>query len=211
MFGNGGKVMNILFICTGNTCRSPMAEAILKHKQPTINVKSAGLYANQNDRANPLTLQILRENNIQIDHYSQAVTDELLKWADYIFTMTQAHKQLLLLYHPKYEDKYFVLKEFTIDSNQNTPKNINAINEKSEDEETELEQQDEYEQVSKGTSGSDLESVYDLQNKMENIDISDPFGGNIDTYKKTYDELEQIIEQLIKIIQSEGEEIEGGK
>ena len=38
--------MNIYFVCTGNTCRSPMAEAILKNKKlPNVNVKSAGIYA----------------------------------------------------------------------------------------------------------------------------------------------------------------------
>ena len=46
-------MMNVLFVCTGNTCRSPMAEALLKSKSKRlnkrINVKSRGLYAIDND------------------------------------------------------------------------------------------------------------------------------------------------------------------
>lgn len=110
--------MNILFVCTGNTCRSPMAEAILRHKLETINVQSAGIFANENERANPLTLKVLQKRNIHLDHYSQPVTDKLLNWAHYVLTMTRSHKEQLQRQYPEYKSKYFTLKQFINDNSE---------------------------------------------------------------------------------------------
>jgi protein arginine phosphatase len=110
-------MMNILFVCTGNTCRSPMAAAILKSKAiPGIEVKSAGVYAQAGSRASLHAQQILREQGIDHDHESALLTDEHLKWADYVFTMTSDHKRLILDRFYGAEGKTFTLKEFAGDS-----------------------------------------------------------------------------------------------
>ena len=102
--------MNILFVCTGNTCRSPMAEAILRSKKPGWHVKSAGLYANPGEPASIGTITILTEKGIKHEHVSSQVTEELLNWADTVLTMTSSHKQLIDIHFPQFREKVKLLK-----------------------------------------------------------------------------------------------------
>jgi protein-tyrosine-phosphatase len=104
--------MNILFICTGNTCRSPMAEAILKDLKPEWAVKSAGIHATDGTEASKHVQTILKEKKIPISHHSSELTKELINWADYVFSMTEGHKQEVTYLYPFSADKTFTLKEF---------------------------------------------------------------------------------------------------
>lgn len=104
--------MNVLFVCTGNTCRSPMAAALLKEQVPSLQVKSAGIYASNGSAANPNTVAVLKEDDILIDHTASIVTVELLTWADVVLTMTLSHKLLLDVHFPGYEDKIFPLIQY---------------------------------------------------------------------------------------------------
>lgn len=84
--------MNILFVCTGNTCRSPMAAALLENKQISgVNVKSAGIFAD----GSPISrgsLNALKEVGIDYSHHISApLTKELAKWADKIYCMSPSH------------------------------------------------------------------------------------------------------------------------
>lgn len=108
-------MMNILFVCTGNTCRSPMAEAILRHKVPDVNVKSAGIFAAEEAAASPQALTVLSEKGIKLDHKSQLVTEALMEWAELVLTMTSAHEQLLLNQYPHYAERIFTLKAYAND------------------------------------------------------------------------------------------------
>lgn len=112
--------MKILFICTGNTCRSPMAEALLNHKVPEFKVQSAGIYAGENERANQYAIEVLKDAGITCHHTSQSVTNELLNWADLVLTMTVQHKQLLVMQYPDDQEKYFTLKEYVYDADSST-------------------------------------------------------------------------------------------
>ncbi|HAQ07098.1 MAG TPA: low molecular weight protein arginine phosphatase [Bacillus bacterium] len=109
----------ILFVCTGNTCRSPMAEAILKSKQvPGVEVKSAGVYAVNGADASINAKIVLEENRIIHDHRSASLTKEDVEWASLILTMTEGHKAVLLDQYPEASDKIFTLKEYA-EENQN--------------------------------------------------------------------------------------------
>ena len=103
----------ILFVCTGNTCRSPMAEAILRnYNRPDIEVKSAGVYAYGGEAASANAVKMLDKHNIKHNHASSSLKVEDIKWATYILTMTESHKQLIALSYPQAIEKTFTLKEF---------------------------------------------------------------------------------------------------
>ncbi|MGE6630353.1 low molecular weight protein arginine phosphatase [Bacillus sp. NPDC077027] len=108
--------MNILFVCTGNTCRSPMAQAlfasIADEKHLKVKVKSAGIFASDHGKASYQAVEALFEKSIPLNHTSSKVTEELIEGADYIFTMTAQHKQFILEQYGQAKGKVFTLKEF---------------------------------------------------------------------------------------------------
>lgn len=88
--------MNILFVCTGNTCRSPMAEGYLKSLNlDNVFVRSRGIsvYPSAVSENSMLAMQ-----KVGIDisgHIAQQITNEDILWADKIFCMSASHKQIL--------------------------------------------------------------------------------------------------------------------
>ncbi|MEH7272120.1 low molecular weight protein arginine phosphatase [Neobacillus vireti] len=107
-------MQRILFVCTGNTCRSPMAEAILKNKKiDGFEVKSAGIYAATGSEASAHAKKVLDDHQIEHDHSSTMLDTEAVRWADVILTMTASHKYAILQQYPETSDKVFTLKEFT--------------------------------------------------------------------------------------------------
>ncbi|TYR80180.1 low molecular weight protein arginine phosphatase [Priestia megaterium] len=138
---------NILFVCTGNTCRSPIAAALLRARNiEGIDVKSAGLFAGEGQSASNHAQTVLKNYGVSFSHSSSQITNEDLQWATYILTMTNQHKSLIISQAPEVAHKTFTLKEFA------------------------------------GQEG----------------DITDPFGGSIQVYQHTLEEIEALINKMIK-------------
>lgn len=92
--------MKIVFVCSGNTCRSPMAQAIMmdtikKHNIENVEVDSFGLYCNSGDPISQGAKQALLKMDIEFESNSKPLTKEAINKADYIICMTSSHKQAL--------------------------------------------------------------------------------------------------------------------
>lgn len=110
----------ILFVCTGNTCRSPMAEAIFKDIiaekgiEEEFEVYSAGIYAFDNDPASYQAVEVMKkEFNIDLNYHRAKVLDYSdIEKADLILAMTRRHRDMIIDVFPEAADKVHVLKEF---------------------------------------------------------------------------------------------------
>ena len=106
----------ILFLCTGNVCRSPMAEGLFRHAvkgRGEFRILSAGLGAMDGQPPTNHSVQAMRELGIDISHQrSRALTAELVRSADLILGMTHSHTDTVALLYPKAAEKTFLLREF---------------------------------------------------------------------------------------------------
>lgn len=111
---------SVLFVCTGNTCRSPMAEGLLRDMlekkgslEGDFKVKSAGVFASEGDSVSTEALEAMREKGIDIsNHRAQRLTPSMLREADIVLAMTKNHRDAILSIDPLASDKTYTLAEY---------------------------------------------------------------------------------------------------
>lgn len=108
----------IAIVCTGNTCRSPMAEVLLRDKlaktlgrQDAAMVVSAGLAAADGMGASEGSLEIMGKRGLDLtSHCSTPLSDEMMQTADVILTMTRGHRRAILAAWPSLSDRVHTLR-----------------------------------------------------------------------------------------------------
>ncbi len=113
----------LLFVCTGNTCRSPMASLLAQHglaqrlavgleelEDRGLLVMSAGIAAMAGGHASPEAVQVLSEQGLDLRrHESQPLSDRLVRFADLVLTMTRGHREAILAQWPSAAPRTHVL------------------------------------------------------------------------------------------------------
>lgn len=107
---------SVLFVCTGNTCRSPMAEGLFRRmlgENREISVNSAGVGAAAGQSPSRDAVEVLRSEGIDISSYrSRPISRSLVEKATHIFAMTEDHLAILEVLFPDAADRMFLLREF---------------------------------------------------------------------------------------------------
>lgn len=141
----------LLFVCTGNTCRSPLAYVLARAALAEAgvagwSVDSAGISAAPGWPASAEAVDVARTAGLDLSsHRSKALTPDLLKRADLVLVMTEHHKRTLTAAVPDAADKIHTIREFVSQSG----------------------------------------------------DVSDPFGRGMDYYRRTAQELSELMPLLV--------------
>jgi len=107
----------ILFVCTGNTCRSPMAECMARHLCRSLEgweFASAGICARPGTSASPDAVRVMKEINLDLSyHRSSLLTPELVDRAWRVVALTGGHRDFILEQYPDAEEKVCLLHAYS--------------------------------------------------------------------------------------------------
>jgi protein-tyrosine phosphatase len=175
---------SILVVCTGNVCRSPIAEGMVRAAlarrvgDDAPEVRSAGTIGWEGSGAMPESIGAAAERGIDIrSHVARRLTPALLEGADLILAMAQEHREELERIRPEVADRTFTLKELV--------RLLEALPDPAD-----------RDLVARVRAAADLRrSGFEDANELDE-DISDPLGLPVESYRAIAWELEAWIERM---------------
>jgi len=170
--------MNVLFVCTGNVCRSPMAEFFLRHEAHArdlpLRVRSTGTHAWGGRAATYEGRRIMAELGVSMDdHRTLELDADVVEWADLVIGLAFEHARDVVRAHPQGEGKTFTLKELL------------AV----------LDRLPAYDGDASGWVARAADAVREVEPPTDN-DVQDPFGEREAAYRRVATEIRDLIEQL---------------
>jgi protein-tyrosine phosphatase len=162
---------------------------MLQGEKLQAEIRSAGISAVNGSPISRNSLAVLREKGIQDNLTSSALNEPDVDWADLILTLTMTHKGTVIQRHPQALEKIFTLKEFVEDD----PAVLEAIDTRAQlTAELQLKQA-----LSQPISDDERNQLARLNKNISDYDISDPFGGSLDAYRLTAEEIELHLKKLV--------------
>jgi protein-tyrosine-phosphatase len=191
----------ILMVCTGNTCRSPMAEVMLKdlaaRNGKPLEVRSAGVSTVNGLPISSHAATTLRKRKLALPGTSTALTHDEVAWADLILTMTAGHKRAILQRFPEAVARIYTLKEYAL---QGDP----VMGDVAEAERLYSEWQVR-QALGQNLTAEEHSRLFELQRRLPDFDIADPFGGSLSLYERCADEIEDTLLTLVDKLDGKSE------
>jgi protein-tyrosine phosphatase len=108
------QVKNLLVVCVGNICRSPVGERLLQAALPDVTVTSAGLAALVGHEADATAAAVAAANGVSLDgHVSRQLTQELGSGQDLILVMEPGHKHEIAKRFPQLSGRTMLFDQWT--------------------------------------------------------------------------------------------------
>lgn len=186
--------LNLLVVCTGNICRSALAEYYLKHSLDTAHfaVASAGTQAVKNGRAPEPQVAIARRLGLSniTEHVAQQLSPKHVSWADLILTATLDHRRSVVQMAPPAIKKTFTIREFA----RLCPH---------------VREQDIVEFLTEGVPSAaipaaatrQLRGLVPLPKEATDDDVVDPFGTDVATYETAADQLISALQIIVPYLE----------